>query len=178
MCFFFTSFTVWSFGVVIYEMMHGEPPKRSMKSAAIGVPIKFNPDKQNSFPFLFSMAQKCLQKDPSCRPTAAQLLQEFKNKAKLNFLLSFIVTSIIERVLEISHSNCSLTLFNLDLSFFGVMKFFVMLTSFGTGHNWVLLRVNLQHHMFQSLRKKLFCILNKRRHESDSFSMIPRCRLS
>lgn len=73
---------VWSFGVVIYEMLHGERPKRSMASAVKGAPIKFEQSKQTSFAFLFRMAQKCLQKDPSKRPTAAQLLQEFKQHVK------------------------------------------------------------------------------------------------
>lgn len=73
---------VWSFGVVIYEMMHGHAPEREMKSVVNGDPIEFEESKQKEYPFLFSMAEKCLQKDPSKRPTAAQLLQEFNQHVK------------------------------------------------------------------------------------------------
>lgn len=59
-------------------MLHGEKPRRTLSSVVKGDPIEFEESTPKEFPFLFCMAEKCLQKDPSTRPTASELLEEFK----------------------------------------------------------------------------------------------------
>ena len=76
-CFFFL---VWSFGVVLYQLMNGEPPERSILAAATGRPIIFPEQAIQRYPFLYSAAaEKCLQVDPTKRFTPSQLLNQFNS---------------------------------------------------------------------------------------------------
>lgn len=75
-------FLVWSFGVLLYELMTGEVPKRSPEEAAVGKLIRFPPAAVKQLPVLHSVAQKCLQVNPDNRPTPTNLLKIFKEKLK------------------------------------------------------------------------------------------------
>ena len=73
-------FLVWSFGIVLYQFMNGEPPERSFKEAVNGMPIVFPEQAIQRYPFLHSAAaEKCLQVDPTKRFTPSQLLNQFNS---------------------------------------------------------------------------------------------------
>ncbi|KAK6023498.1 hypothetical protein OSTOST_10716 [Ostertagia ostertagi] len=75
-----TGADIWSFGIMLIEMVEGEPPLfneqpfQAMKMIRDEPAPKFNPT-ANVSPELAHMLSRCLVKDPSQRATASELLR-------------------------------------------------------------------------------------------------------
>lgn len=74
---------VWSFGVVIYEMMQGGLPYPSLMNAEVTNLVcnggTLDPPKRIESPELWAIALKCMQMDPEQRPTFHQLFNDLAN---------------------------------------------------------------------------------------------------
>ncbi|VDM53702.1 unnamed protein product [Angiostrongylus costaricensis] len=75
-----TAADIWSFGIMLIEMVEGEPPLfneelfQAMKMIRDNPPPKFNPT-ANVSPELAHMLSRCVVKDPTQRATAIELLR-------------------------------------------------------------------------------------------------------
>lgn len=75
-----TGADIWSFGIMLIEMVEGEPPLfneelfQAMKMIRDNPPPTFNPT-ANVSPELAHMLSRCVVKDPTQRATAIELLQ-------------------------------------------------------------------------------------------------------
>ena len=72
--------TVFSFGVILHEMITGEIPYRSLKDIVSGKLPKLPEDALKSFSKISEMMIQCTKLDPMERPTAAQLLLNYISK--------------------------------------------------------------------------------------------------
>ncbi|RNA20067.1 Serine threonine- kinase 25 [Brachionus plicatilis] len=89
---------IWSLGITAYELAKGEPPYSDLHPMRVLLQIPKNPPPQlqgNQFSRPFKeFIEMCLQKDPSNRPSAKELLRHpFIRKAKRTGYL----TELIER---------------------------------------------------------------------------------
>lgn len=79
---------IWSFGITLIELLKGRPPLHYLSpSAAMGmIPSTSPPRLESSDPhaskLLRDLIHACLHDDPLQRPTAAQLLKQFKGYFK------------------------------------------------------------------------------------------------
>lgn len=79
---------IWSFGITLFELLKGRPPLHYLSpSAAMGmIPSTSPPRLESSDPHASKLLQNllhaCLHDDPRHRPTATQLLKQFKNYFK------------------------------------------------------------------------------------------------
>jgi p21-activated kinase 1 len=70
---------VWSLGVLIFEMIDGEPPYMELPPLQALFKISNEPvpkPKKDSTPSLNSFMQRCLCKDVALRPPASELLAD------------------------------------------------------------------------------------------------------
>ncbi len=65
---------VFSFGVVIHEMITGQLPSRSLPDVSTGKMPSLDAYKK-SYPKVVELSQKCTVPDPANRPTASKLLE-------------------------------------------------------------------------------------------------------
>lgn len=81
---------IWSFGITLFELLKGRPPLHYLSpSAAMGmIPSTSPPRLESTDPHASKLLQNllhaCLHDDPRHRPTASQLLKQFKNYFKIH----------------------------------------------------------------------------------------------
>ncbi|KAH7104464.1 kinase-like domain-containing protein [Auriculariales sp. MPI-PUGE-AT-0066] len=95
---------MWSFGITALELAQGRPPnsrepshRALMKIIQDAPPTLDRDEAHHKFSKSFSdMVESCLEKDPSKRPTAEQLLATpfFKSARKKSFLVDKILTNL------------------------------------------------------------------------------------
>lgn len=98
---------IWSFGITAMELAFGKPPYydfqpmkvllTTLQNSPPTIDVYVNDDTRKKFSSAFrSMLSKCLQKDPSKRPTSTKLLtHRFFSKAKDQ---KYIVKHLLEKV--------------------------------------------------------------------------------
>jgi len=72
---------VWSFGILLYEMLSGNPPRMTIKDVVEGAVPELSPDIKKLYPQFVPVMQSCLTLDPQQRPLTIDLLVTVKKLA-------------------------------------------------------------------------------------------------